>query len=197
MAVFFLLADHLARAEGPTRSRRRRVVGLLTKVIPVVALPAGILSFSPFSRRLRYAVGLARVSASSPCLCSRSITPCSSPAPVEVVSRASWETVWALLENYYGPGLVPYLTSRFDPSLATWQSHPGSLPHWAITVRVSGWLPPALHAPTRVASTEGCPTGDCPDPQPLTDFLNRLQPPIFALPARPADRDLPTSAAPS
>jgi hypothetical protein len=49
-----------------------------------------------------------------------------------LLSRPSWETVWAFLDGYYGFGVVPPLDQRFDPGTAIWQNHPGgSYTLWA------------------------------------------------------------------
>jgi hypothetical protein len=42
-----------------------------------------------------------------------------------VLSRPSWETVWAFLDGYYSYGAVAPLEQRFDPATALWQNHTG------------------------------------------------------------------------
>lgn len=159
-AVFFLLlTTWLALRGRPGAAGVAAGLGLLTKLLPVVAVPAGILGFLQASKRIKYAVAFALSIGivAGPFLVANPTMFLASAR--EMVSRASWETIWALLENYYGPGLVPYLVSRFDPSMATWQSHPGSLPHWAITgaflvgclllyTRRLEWNKPAVAVPT-------------------------------------------------
>jgi hypothetical protein len=50
-----------------------------------------------------------------------------------VLSRPSWETVWALLDGYYGPGMLPPVDQRFDPSAAILKNHTGgSYGLWAL-----------------------------------------------------------------
>jgi len=45
-------------------------------------------------------------------------------------SRPSWETVWALLDGYYGSGGHPPPETRFDPHAGTWIQHSSRLPSW-------------------------------------------------------------------
>jgi len=45
-------------------------------------------------------------------------------------SRPSWETVWALLDGYYGSGGHPSPEMRFDPNAGTWIQHSSQLPSW-------------------------------------------------------------------
>ncbi|HLZ07883.1 MAG TPA: hypothetical protein VKT80_04795, partial [Chloroflexota bacterium] len=134
MAVFFLLlTTWLALRGRPATAGVAAGLGLLTKLIPAVAVPAGFLGFQQYPRRVRYLAAFLFVVAilAGPLLVANPTMFLASAR--EIVSRASWETIWALLENYFGPGLVPYLASRFDPSVATWQSHPGAFPKWPIT----------------------------------------------------------------
>ena len=133
-AVFFLLlTTWLALRGRPAAAGAAAGLGMLTKVIPAVAVPAAFFGFESFPRRLKYVAAFTLVVAiiAGPLLVANPTMFLASAR--EIVSRASWETIWALLEGYYGPGLVPYLASRFDPSVATWQSHPGSLPKWPMT----------------------------------------------------------------
>ncbi len=45
-------------------------------------------------------------------------------------SRPSWETVWALIDGYYGSGGHPPPEMRFDPHAETWIQHSSQLPSW-------------------------------------------------------------------
>lgn len=45
-----------------------------------------------------------------------------------MVSRSSWETIWALFEGYFSFGKVAPLADRFIPETAGWQSHAAQLP---------------------------------------------------------------------
>ncbi|MEM7342874.1 MAG: hypothetical protein AAF485_01400, partial [Chloroflexota bacterium] len=46
--------------------------------------------------------------------------------------RASWETIWAVMEGYYGFGVV--LGDRLNPNETRFAIHNGSLPWWLITL---------------------------------------------------------------
>jgi hypothetical protein len=45
-------------------------------------------------------------------------------------SRPSWETVWALIDGYYGSGGHPSPEMRFDPNAGIWIQHSSQLPSW-------------------------------------------------------------------
>jgi len=49
-----------------------------------------------------------------------------------MAGRSSWETVWALLEGYYGYGTVG--GDRLNPAETSFAVHPGGLPWWLITL---------------------------------------------------------------
>lgn len=48
------------------------------------------------------------------------------------LNRSSWESVWALLEGYWGVGTVAPIADRFDPAAALRELHPATLPWWLI-----------------------------------------------------------------
>jgi hypothetical protein len=53
-----------------------------------------------------------------------------------MLGRASWETIWALLEGYYGFGAV--LGDRLNPAETSFAVHQGWLPWWLITLVFAG-----------------------------------------------------------
>ena len=53
-----------------------------------------------------------------------------------ILGRSSWETVWALAENYYGFGVV--LGDRLNPNETNFAVHEGFLPWWLITLAFFG-----------------------------------------------------------
>ena len=57
-----------------------------------------------------------------------------------IAGRASWETVWAVVEGYYGFGVV--LGDRLNPAETNFAVHQGWLPWWIISLIFAGlYLP--------------------------------------------------------
>jgi hypothetical protein len=49
-----------------------------------------------------------------------------------IAGRSSWETVWAVMEGYFGYGVVA--GDRLNPAETSFAAHPSSLPWWLITL---------------------------------------------------------------
>ncbi|MGH7862179.1 MAG: hypothetical protein ACREOS_08045, partial [Candidatus Dormibacteraceae bacterium] len=132
--LFFLLLTIWLALRGRAGSAGVAVgLGLMIKVIPIVAAPAVFLGWPRLSARARFvaAFGLVVSAVIAPFLW---LNPTMLLASGRfIASRQSWETIWALIEGYYGTGRVPLLASRFDPGMATWELHPSTLPWSAVT----------------------------------------------------------------
>lgn len=141
VALFFiLLALEWLLAEKRALSAVAVGVGIVVKIIPVITLPVA-------ARRLwhqhkdsnrdtaiemsLYAVicGLTAFALLSPFLFWGSQWLLASFR--SMVGRASWETVWALIEGYHGFGVV--LGDRFNPAETGFAAHQGWLPWWGIS----------------------------------------------------------------
>ncbi|MHB1131295.1 MAG: glycosyltransferase 87 family protein [Chloroflexota bacterium] len=125
---FLLLALYLGGRGHPALSGLAVGLGIMTKLIPVVALPALFLRFTQRRERLRLVGSAAAVvlGVSIPLFIAN---PTMFLASLQsMLGRPSWLTPWALLEGYYGVGQIPGPYSRLDPAAAAWQSHPTILP---------------------------------------------------------------------
>lgn len=49
-----------------------------------------------------------------------------------ILNRSAWESVWAVIEGYYGYGVV--MGDRLNPAEQNFAVHPASLPWWAINL---------------------------------------------------------------
>ncbi len=133
LPLFFLLLGLYALLRGWSGGAGVAIgLGMMSKLIPMVCLPAAWRSLRSRSARIRLIVG-ALLSISIVGLPMLAANPRMTLASLRCMfSRASYESVWAILEGYHAQGVVSY--SRFDPSAAGWQVHPSSLPFGWITV---------------------------------------------------------------
>lgn len=109
-------------------------LGTMIKVMPLALLPVG---FKLLSQRWRFLVGLGLVIAgiSLPFyLLNPALFVASWRA---LLTRPSWETVWALLDGYYSYGVVS--GNRFDPSAAGGGQRPEFVP-WLAVLAVFGLI---------------------------------------------------------
>ncbi|HEY8477340.1 MAG TPA: glycosyltransferase 87 family protein [Chloroflexota bacterium] len=104
-------------------------VGFLVKVFPILLVPVALRTLT--KGRLRLLLGAAVSSAvlAAPFFIANPSIFVASYA--SLLQRSSWETVWALLDGYYGYGVVAPLTRRFDPATAFWRNHPEAGP-WIV-----------------------------------------------------------------
>jgi hypothetical protein len=106
--------------------------GFAVKLTPVVLLAAGLRSLSRWRDRARHLLAAAFVilATLAPFLALR---PEFLWAGLRgVLGRSSWETVWALLEGYYGFGRVG--GDRLNPAETDFTIHPATLPWLPITL---------------------------------------------------------------
>ena len=145
MPLFFLLAtiyfllDRRALAAGVALG-----IGFMSKVTPLLVFPVGWAALGtvrddlwlawlrPTRRTARFVAGFCGTSLiiagpflwRNPALLLASFR--------SMFGRSSWETVWALLDGFYGYGLLG--GNRFDPHPPTFATHATSLPWPAITL---------------------------------------------------------------
>ena len=131
---WLLLTTYFAITNRPVWSGLAAGVGFLAKPISVLALPMAWQRLT--SKDARFKLTLAALAAVLiPALPFVLSNPDMSLAFIRnMMSRSSWETVWALIDGYHSYGSVAPLEKRFDPSSATWTVHSGDGDYgpWAI-----------------------------------------------------------------
>jgi len=147
IALFFiLLALDTLLNNRPTLSALSVGVGFMVKILPILMLPvAARRIWQQYRENGRAAateitiysliVGLTIMGILAPFLLN-------GPQWVEtsarsMLSRSSWETVWAVMEGYYGFGLVA--GDRLNPAETNFAAHPSTLPWWLISLFFGGW----------------------------------------------------------
>jgi hypothetical protein len=123
---WLLLTVYLAIAYRPGWSGIAAGLGFLTKPLPTLALPMAWQRFSSNRSRIKLTVA-ALLAILVPVLPFALANGRMLLAYLwNLTSRASYETIWALIDGYHNCGVVAPLESRFDPSSADWAAHPGS-----------------------------------------------------------------------
>jgi hypothetical protein len=122
---WLLLTLYCAIAYRPAWCGIAASLGFLSKPIPVLALPMAWQRLSSKSARLKLAAA-ALAAALITTLPFVLINADMSLAYLRtLVSRSSYETIWALIDGYHSFGAAAPIERRFDPSSATWVAHPG------------------------------------------------------------------------
>jgi uncharacterized membrane protein len=132
---FLLLGLYLIILGRPILAGLATGAGFMAKLIPILLLPAGWQGVQPPRRKSVLYVAAAAATIlviALPFLILRADLFVASFT--NMISRTSWETVWALLEGNYTGGSVTPLNQRFDPSTASQLDQPSSLPWLVITV---------------------------------------------------------------
>jgi hypothetical protein len=141
IALFFLLlALDFALRDRLMRSAISLGAGFAVKLTPILFLPVALrqLWSAAESRRagLRdgalYAVttALAILALALPFILTQPVWLLTMVRAV--AGRSSWETVWAVMEGYFGFGVVA--GNRLNPAETAFAVHPSTLPWWAITL---------------------------------------------------------------
>jgi hypothetical protein len=168
VALFFLLlALDCALRERLVRSSVAVGIGFMVKLTPLVFVPVAVRQLWHLAENrgagLRDAAlylvttALTILALAAPFLLTR-------PAWIlalgrAVVGRSSWETVWAVLEGYYGFGVVA--GDRLNPAETAFAVHPTTLPWLAISLGfavfyLAVWLSRADYRdPRRVVALTG------------------------------------------
>jgi hypothetical protein len=139
LPLLFLLAGWLLLLDGRhKRSALLAGVGVMTKMFPVLLLPLAVSTLPTWRRKIIY--GLAFLACVAALVLPLALgNPTMTLASFQnIVSRPSWETVWALLDGYYGYGTVAALPDRLMPTSARQASHTSPLPWGAITLFFGG-----------------------------------------------------------
>lgn len=119
LALYFTLRDH------PGWTGVAVGLGLLAKPIVVLVLPTTWQRLPQGSARL-WLILASLAAVLLPLLPFFILSPHMLLAHVQNLAvRPSWETVWALLDGYYGSGAVAPVEQRFDVASALWRSHTG------------------------------------------------------------------------
>lgn len=115
LPAFLLLfaIDALQRGKDG-ESALAAALGFSTKLFPVVLIPIGIALMARWGRRIRYALVFA-IGVLATILPFVILGPTATMRSLStLLDRSSWETVWALLDGYYGYGVVSPIEARFD-----------------------------------------------------------------------------------
>ncbi|MBI3941470.1 MAG: hypothetical protein HY326_00525 [Chloroflexi bacterium] len=120
---WLLLALYFTLRDQPGWTGLSAGLGLLAKPISALVLPAAWQRLPNLRSRLKL-IAITLCSFAVPMLPFLFLSPQMSLAHLRnLLSRSSWESVWAFLDGYYGVGAVAPLDQRFDPSTATWLAH--------------------------------------------------------------------------
>jgi hypothetical protein len=142
IALFFiLLALDLVLDDRRALSAIAVGVGILVKLIPILILPVAIrriwYQHRHDNREVAIEGGLYIVVTGLTVILL--LAPFLIMGPQWVMAwlratagRSSWETIWAILEGYYGFGIV--LGDRLNPAETNFAVHQGWLPWWVITL---------------------------------------------------------------
>jgi len=106
-------------------------LGFMAKLTPVLLVPLGLRSLRDWPSRARFAVASAAavVAISAPFLWLNAEM--FSASFRSMLGRSSWETPWALVEGYFGYGIIA--GDRFNPN-PDFANHPSALPWVVITI---------------------------------------------------------------
>ena len=114
-------------------------IGLMTKVFPGLIIPLAVCTLPDRQRKVAYVL-TALIVAAAIALPLAVGGPTMFWASVRaMLGRSSWETVWAVLEGFFGFGVVAPFSERIDTATALIGSHPSSLP-WELLTLVFGAL---------------------------------------------------------
>jgi hypothetical protein len=109
-------------------------MGTLTKLFPLFFVAVSLRLLPGLSRKVKYAawVGLVIVGIMLPFAL---LNPEMLMASIRWLSSlSSYQTVWAMIDGYYGYGLAPKVQDFVDPTAANWISHPSRIPSELVTL---------------------------------------------------------------
>jgi hypothetical protein len=128
--TFLLLALYLALTNRPLASGVVAGIGFLVKLLPIIIVPV-VFWREPTWRRRVVLLAITLLTVIALALPFVLLNPELFALSWTInFKRASWETVWALLEGYTSYGLAGG-GNRFDPAVAGTEQHPSTLP-WAL-----------------------------------------------------------------
>ncbi len=125
--LFLLLSVWWTLGQKPILGGIAAGLGFMTKLVPIVALPAAWQHMSGLPRRLRLILAalLSILAVAAPFLLTAPKTLLQSLR--SPMARSSWETIWALIDGYYSFGVAGGW-NRFDPTTAGAAQHPTHIP---------------------------------------------------------------------
>ena len=131
--LFLLWTILLTLDKRPVAGGIAAGLGFMTKLVPIVAIPAALQHMKQWSQRIKLlaALALTVLLIALPFLIAGPdffLQSFKSP-----LLRSTWETVWALIDNYYSFGVAGGW-DRFDPAQAGAAQHPTRLPWTLITI---------------------------------------------------------------
>ena len=132
---FLLLGLYLILVRRPLLAGLATGLGFMTKLMPILLLPVGWQVFQPLRRRSWLYIGATALTIlliALPFLLVRADLFVASF--VNMLTRPSWESVWALLDGYFTGGAVAPLEQRFDPGAASLTDRTSNLPWLLISV---------------------------------------------------------------
>jgi hypothetical protein len=129
--TFMLLALDAGLAGRPWLAGAALALGGLTKIVPLVVGPAVVRALASPRRLLAatLAGGLVALLIALPLAATR--TPFTDASLAATLVRSSWESVWALLEDYWLVGTVAPAAERLSVAAASRPLHPATLP-WTL-----------------------------------------------------------------
>ncbi len=146
MALFFiLLALDFLLEDRRVLSAISVGIGLMVKIVPLLMLPVALrrlwYQFRGNNREAGIEMGLYGVVFGLTVLLLAAPFLFGGPQWLltsmrAMAGRASWETVWAVADGYYGFGVV--LGDRLNPAETSFAVHASSLPWWLITAAFAG-----------------------------------------------------------
>ncbi|MCS6801396.1 MAG: hypothetical protein RMM58_02885 [Chloroflexota bacterium] len=114
-------------------------LGAQYKVLPLAVAPAALAAFWSAGRAAALlfgaTLGLTMLAVALPFFLANPEMTLASYA--SIVTRSSWETIYALIDGYYGGGLVAPVEQRFDPTVAYQAQHPARFP-WTVVTLAAG-----------------------------------------------------------
>lgn len=131
LALYLLLAGRTGLAGVVTG------MGFMVKVFPILMAPVGLITLSDWRSRLRFLAAVA-ATATTVAFPFMLIAPHFLLAFFQsMAARGSWETVWAVLEGYYGMGEIAPISDHLEASSALWSNHEQRVP-WLLVQGVFG-----------------------------------------------------------
>ncbi|MFQ6000111.1 MAG: hypothetical protein ACE5LG_00405 [Anaerolineae bacterium] len=125
---FLLLGLYFVISRRAALSGLATGVGFMIKPFPLLVAPLALRALPKTSQKVIY-VGIAFLAAffiATPFLLINA--PLLMASFVNMAIRSPWESVWALMEGFYGGGATVPLSDRFDPRMAKVAEYPSTLP---------------------------------------------------------------------
>ena len=137
--LLFLWSLYLLVTQRERGSAVLAGIGLMAKVFPGLVIPLAVCTLPGRRRKTVYIItALATVAVIALPLAIAGPTMFAASVRA-MLGRSSWETIWAVMEGFFGFGVVAPFSERIDPATALAASHSSSLP-WGLVTCVFGML---------------------------------------------------------